>query len=506
MNGHTCLPREKLVSAAADILGIAASDVASKIDVFINDGEIYAYKCDGTEYIMTPDVNYMEEYISKKLSSMSKEVIQISSMDVSSLIQKVERRLGVRYADKQREAIFRCMNGGVTIITGGPGTGKTTVVKGIISIFNDLDFKTALAAPTGRAAKRMSEATGEEAKTIHRLLEMERGVGDELKFNRNSRNPLDECAVIIDEASMIDLSLMNALVQALRRGTRLILIGDSDQLPSVGAGNVLDDLISSDSVDTVRLTEIFRQSKESLIITNAHRINNGDAPTLNVTDNDFFFVRRESEREISDTVADLITNRLPRSYGSSIREQIQVISPSKKGAGGVELLNSTLQERVNPKATFKKEKASHGVIFREGDRVMQTVNNYEVEWEKNGLNGFGIFNGDIGVIESIDFRSETLNIWFDDRFVRYDFENLDQLELSYAITVHKSQGSEYPVVIIPMYSCAPMLMTRNLLYTAVTRARRMVILVGRSDIPDRMVRNNREVLRYTTLSARLKNS
>ena len=506
VNGHTCLPREKLVSAAADILGIAASDVASKIDVFINDGEIYAYKCDGTEYIMTPDVNYMEEYISKKLSSMSKEVIQISSMDVSSLIQKVERRLGVRYADKQREAIFRCMNGGVTIITGGPGTGKTTVVKGIISIFNDLDFKTALAAPTGRAAKRMSEATGEEAKTIHRLLEMERGVGDELKFNRNSRNPLDERAVIIDEASMIDLSLMNALVQALRRGTRLILIGDSDQLPSVGAGNVLDDLISSDSVDTVRLTEIFRQSKESLIITNAHRINNGDSPTLNVTDNDFFFVRRESEREISDTVADLITNRLPRSYGSSIREQIQVISPSKKGAGGVELLNSTLQERVNPKATFKKEKASHGVIFREGDRVMQTVNNYEVEWEKNGLNGFGIFNGDIGVIESIDFRSETLNIWFDDRFVRYDFENLDQLELSYAITVHKSQGSEYPVVIIPMYSCAPMLMTRNLLYTAVTRARRMVILVGRSDIPDRMVRNNREVLRYTTLCARLKNS
>jgi exodeoxyribonuclease V alpha subunit len=452
---------------------------------------------------MTPEVNYSEEYISKKLASLTRDVIQISSVDISSLIQKVETRVGVRYAEKQREAIFRCMNGGVTIITGGPGTGKTTIVRGILSIFRDLDIKTALAAPTGRAAKRMSEATGEEAKTIHRLLEMERDSTDELKFNRNAMNPIDEKVVIVDEASMIDLFLMGALVKALKRGSRLILIGDSDQLPSVGAGNVLDDLISSGTVDTVRLTEIFRQSKESLIITNAHRINNGDMPLLNVTDNDFFFVRRENEREISDTVADLITNRLPRTYGSSIKEQIQVISPSKKGSGGIELLNSTLQAKVNPKAEFKKEKASHGVIFREGDRVMQTVNNYDIEWEKNGIEGYGIFNGDIGVIESIDFRSEKINIWFDDKFVRYDFENLDELELSYAITVHKSQGSEYPVVIIPMYSCAPMLMTRNLLYTAVTRARKMVILVGRSDIPERMVRNNKEVLRYTTLRSRL---
>ena len=334
---------------------------------------------------------------------------------------------------------------------------------------------------------------------------MERGDTDEVKFNRNSRNPLEEKVIIVDEASMIDLSLMYALTQALKRGSRLILIGDSDQLPSVGAGNVLDDLITSGAIDVVRLTEIFRQSKESLIVTNAHRINNGDAPVLNVTDNDFFFVRRENERDISDTVADLIMQRLPKTYGSAIKDKIQVISPSKKGAGGVELLNSALQERVNPKAAFKKEKASHGVIFREGDRVMQTVNNYDIEWEKNGLSGFGIFNGDIGVIESIDLKHETVNIWFDDRFVRYDFENLDQLELSYAITVHKSQGSEYPVVIIPMYSCPPMLMSRNLLYTAVTRAKKMVILVGRSDIPDRMVKNNREVMRYTTLASRIKN-
>ena len=256
-------------------------------------------------------------------------------------------------------------------------------------------------------------------------------------------------------------------------------------------------------METVRLTEIFRQSKESLIVTNAHRINKGDSPTLNVTDNDFFFVKRESERDIASTVVDLITKRLPKTYGASIRDQIQVISPSKKGAGGVELLNSELQSGVNPKATFKKEKAAHGVIFREGDRVMQVVNNYDIEWEKNGFSGFGVFNGDIGVIESIDFKSEVINRWFDDRLVRYYFDNLEQLELSYAITVHKSQGSEYPVVVIPMYSCAPMLMTRNLLYTAVTRAKRMVILVGRSDIPERMVKNNREVLRYTTLCSRL---
>ena len=503
VNGHTCLPREKLVCATASMLGISEKDVDAKIDGFVANEEIVAYKMLDSELIMTPDVNYREEYVSKKIKTLSKEVIQLSSMDISSLIQKVELRLGVKYADKQREAIFRCMNGGITIITGGPGTGKTTVVKGIISIFNDLDLKTALAAPTGRAAKRMSEATGEEAKTIHRLLEMEKGANDELRFGRNSRSPLDENVVIVDEASMIDLSLMSALVEALRRGTRLILIGDSDQLPSVGAGNVLDDLITSFAVDTVRLTEIFRQSKESLIVTNAHRINSGESPVLNITDNDFFFVRRESEREIADTVADLITKRLPKTYGASIRDQIQVISPSKKGSGGVELLNSELQARVNPKASFKKEKASHGVIFREGDRVMQVVNNYEIEWEKNGICGFGIFNGDIGVIESIDFKEEVINIWFDDRYVRYGFDNLEELELSYAITVHKSQGSEYPVVIVPMYSCPPMLMTRNLLYTAVTRAKRMVILVGRSDIPERMVKNNREILRYTTLSSRL---
>ena len=504
VNGHTCLPKGKLAAAGAALLGISEQSVLEKCEVFIEDAQLCEYSMDGETYVMTPEVYKDEEYIATRISRLGSEIIQISTLDVATLIRRVETKVGVKYADLQREAIFRCLNSGITIITGGPGTGKTTVVKGIISIFDDLDLKTVLAAPTGRAAKRMSEATGKEAKTIHRLLEMERGSGDEMHFNRNSRNPLDEKVVIVDEASMIDLSLMSALMHALGRGARLILIGDKDQLPSVGAGNVLADLISSNSVDTVRLTEIFRQSGESLIVTNAHHINNGESPVLNVTDNDFFFVRRESEREIADTVADLITKRLPRTYGDAIREQIQVISPSKKGAGGVEVLNNELQSRVNPKTQFKKERSAHGVVFREGDRVMQMVNNYDIEWEKNGSGGYGIFNGDIGVIESIDPYEEIINIWFDDRFVRYSFSNLDELELAYAITVHKSQGSEYPVVIVPMYSCAPMLMTRNLLYTAVTRARRMVILVGRSDIPGRMVKNNREVLRYTTLLSRLR--
>ena len=263
------------------------------------------------------------------------------------------------------------------------------------------------------------------------------------------------------------------------------------------------DLIESGCVNTVRLTEIFRQAESSLIVTNAHRINSGDSPILNSTDSDFFFVRRENERDIAETVADLITKRLPKTYGVGIRDEIQIITPSKKGAGGVEILNSVLQSKLNPEAKFKKEKSSHGIVFREGDKVMQTANNYELEWKRGHTSGLGIFNGDIGEIEAINNMESCLTIRFDDRVVEYPFENLSELDLAYAITVHKSQGSEYPVVIVPMYSCPPMLMTRNLLYTAITRARSMVILVGRSDIPMRMVLNNKEILRYTTLKNRL---
>lgn len=502
-NGHTCLPKEKLIAAASMTLELSADTVKDKLSELVLRSEIAVYHIGKESYVMKNSVAEGENYIAKKLSKLKESVAIFSVSDASALVEKVERDLCIDFADLQRKALFEAMLGSVMVLTGGPGTGKTTVVRALLSIFESVGLKTVLAAPTGRAAKRMSEATSNEAKTVHRLLEMERTDTNDVRFMRNERNPLDERVVIVDEASMIDLSLMEALLRAMRDGSRLILIGDFDQLPSVGAGNVLADLISSERINTVCLTEIFRQSKESLIVTNAHRINRGEAPILNVTDNDFFFVRREDESEIAKTVASLITERLPKTYGSDIKDKIQVITPSKKGSGGVDLLNAVLQETINPPSKFKREKAAHGIIFREGDRVMQTVNDYEIEWTKNGASGMGIFNGDIGVINRIDLNEHNLEITFEDRCAIYSFDLLDELELAYAITVHKSQGSEYPVVIVPMYYCAPMLMTRNLLYTAVTRAKKMVILVGRSDIPSKMVENNREVLRYTTLKSRI---
>ena len=502
-NGHTCLPKEKLALAAAKLLELDECRVADMIDYFVERSELSEYRIGEQSYIMTPEIADDEATVSRKLDAMSREVVRFLGADIMEMVRRVELDMSVTYAELQREALHRCLQGGVTIITGGPGTGKTTIVKALISIFRNLGMRAVLAAPTGRAAKRMSETTGEEAKTIHRLLEMERTETSRPKFNRNSRFPLDEQVFIVDEASMIDLSLMSAFLRAVPRGARLVLIGDFDQLPSVGSGNVLADLIDSGVIPTVRLTEVFRQSGESLIISNAHHINNGELPVLTATDRDFFFVRREDERSIADTVATLITERLPRAYGRSIREDIQVITPSRRGFGGVDVLNKELQQRINPPAAAKKEHTAHSTVFRVGDRVMQIVNDYEIEWEKNGINGLGIFNGDIGVIELINHAEKNMHIRFDDRSVSYPFDKLDELELAYAITVHKSQGSEYPVVIIPMYNCPPMLMTRNLFYTAVTRARKMVILVGRSDIPGKMVSNNREIERYTTLKHRL---
>ncbi|MBR3681125.1 MAG: ATP-dependent RecD-like DNA helicase [Clostridia bacterium] len=501
-NGHTCLPKEKLIPAAAEILSVEPYVVSGMLEEFIAEDKIHQYSDGANVYVMTNDVREDEELIVRRIREMGRELVTVSRRDVDSMIESMENLAGIRYANLQRKALHLAMCSPVTVITGGPGTGKTTVVRALLSMFGQLGLKTVLAAPTGRAAKRLSETTSEEAKTIHRLLEMERTETENFHFNRNSRNPLEENAVIIDEASMVDLSLMASLMRALRRGTRLVLIGDSDQLPSVGAGNVLADVIASGAVETVCLTEIFRQAQDSLIVTNAHNINAGVPPVLNVTDNDFFFVRRE-EASIAATVAELIMTRLPRAYGEYIRDGIQVITPSKKGAGGVEVLNKELQAKINPPADGKKEKSAHGSIFREGDRVMQITNNYELEWEKNGITGYGVFNGDVGQILAINHREGSMTVRFDDRLLEYPFDNLDEMELAYAITVHKSQGSEYPVVIIPMYYCAPMLMTRNLLYTAVTRARKMVVLVGRADIPPKMVANNREVLRYTTLASRL---
>ena len=498
-NGHTCLPMDKLLSATSHILEIDEQTVYGSILRFLDDGELSQFKNDNTVYVMSNETAEDEDAVARHLYRIARESGSFHPSDVIALIEKVELTLNVTFAPLQREALLSSLECGVMILTGGPGTGKTTVIKAMISIFESMGVETVLAAPTGRAAKRMSEATQQEAKTVHRMLEMERTSEGFTVFCRNEKNPISEGVVIIDEASMLDLSLTAALVRAIKRGGRLILIGDSDQLPSVGAGNILSDLIASERIKTIRLKEIFRQSKESLIITNAHRINRGENPILNVTDNDFFFVRREYEGDIADSIATLITERLPKTYGKGIRDRIQVITPSRKGAGGVENLNNTLQARINPESKFKREKSAHGVIFREGDRVMQVVNNYDIEWEKNGATGVGLFNGDIGEIISVDLREEKLTVLFDDRTAEYSFDMLDELELAYAITIHKSQGSEYPVIIVPMYSCPPMLMTRNLLYTAVTRAKSMVILVGRAEIPSKMVANNREVMRYTTL-------
>lgn len=502
-NGHTALPSDMLVKESAEVLGLDAEKVSVCVDDLIADEELFCVRSDDCCLVMTKETDEAENYIAKRIARMSKETATFSIEDANAIVEKVERDLGIRFAPLQREALFSALENGVMILTGGPGTGKTTVIKAMIAVFKALGLKSVLAAPTGRAAKRMSESTSMEAKTVHRMLEMERNAEGMIRFGRNERAPISEAVVIVDEASMLDLSLTNSLLHAIKRGARLVLIGDSDQLPSVGAGNVFADLISSGIIKTVRLTEIFRQSRESMIVTNAHKINAGEPPTLTSTDKDFFFVRRESERDIASTIASLVTERLPKSYGEDIRDQIQVITPSRKGVAGVENLNLTLQSYINPPSKFKKEKAANNLVFREGDRVMQVVNNYDIEWERFGSSGVGLFNGDIGIIRTINNVEESMTILFDDRVVEYSFDNLDELELAYAITVHKSQGSEYPVVIIPSYYCAPMLMTRNLLYTAVTRAKRMVIIVGRSDIPAKMASNNSEIKRYTALKDKI---
>lgn len=503
MSGHTCLPYEKLVQASCAILEVSRETVEDAMRSLVADGRLYLDHDGDALYAMTEEVYRGECYIVNKLGLLLRNRGRLSDADINALIDKEEIAADITFAPMQRAALRESLREGVFVMTGGPGTGKTTIIKAMLRIFESMGLKTVLCAPTGRAAKRMSEQTGEEAKTVHRLLEMMRTQANDLRFQRNERNPIDEKVVILDEASMMDLSLTEALLRAMPRYAKLVLIGDAHQLPSVGAGNVLDDLIGSGVIPTVCLTDIFRQSRESLIVTNAHKIQKGEPPELSVVDRDFFFLRMEDEQRIPELVCDLVCRRLPKAYGEEIRSKIQIITPSKKGAGGIESLNPRLQERLNPKATSKAEKEHHGTLFRVGDRVMQTSNDYDVLWEKNGVEGQGIFNGDIGVIESINLREKNLKIRFDDRLALYDFDRLSDLELAYAVTVHKSQGSEYDVVLVPAYRCPPMLMTRNLLYTAVTRARRMVILVGHLDVVYKMVENNREILRYTTLGRRL---
>lgn len=504
-NGHVCLPRDKLASASAELLGVSIEDAERGISELIRMGRLKYVMREEAQMIYLSAAYDEEKYISEKLVMLDKMCVSVDIQDVDRFIEREEAKSGIEYARLQKQAISDALRYGVLVLTGGPGTGKTTVVRALIHIFDSMGFGIALAAPTGRAAKRMSEATSMEARTIHRLLEMNYDPEGKAVFNRNEFELLDEQIVIVDEASMIDSALMCALLKAIKPGARIIIIGDSDQLPSVGAGNVLRDIVDSKRFSTVRLTEIFRQAQESLIVTNAHAINNGQMPELSAKDKDFFYLRRGSDHDIAVTVADLCKKRLPRAYGDMAKNGIQVICASRKGEAGTEALNIMLQQSLNPRSGYKREYAFRDRIFREGDRVMQTRNNYDIEWKReyDEKAGCGIFNGDIGIIEHINAPENEMTILFDEKRVMYDFSLLEDLEHAYAITVHKSQGSEYPIVVMPMCTAPLMLHTRNLLYTAVTRAQNMVILVGREDIIAEMVKNNHQSMRYTGLCRRL---
>lgn len=507
--GHCYLPRDMLSSNAQRLLSCGQDAVERVIDMLILSHELTAQMLpgeDGEERVAVYlTATYRAECeVARRLKELIDEMPR-GGGDVSRQIDEFERVEGIAFHPQQREAVTRAVTGGMTVITGGPGTGKTTIIKCIIKLLS-LGGDIALAAPTGRAAKRMSEACGMEAKTLHRLLEYGGEDGD---FSRSQDNPLELDALIIDEMSMVDIFLMRSVLRALVPGTRLIMVGDSDQLPSVGAGSVLRDILNSGAVPAVELTEIFRQDERSMIVANAHRINRGEAPRLNAKGSDFFFERAASPSDAAERIVTLCAERLPGFVGLDPVRQMQVLSPTKKGDCGVWALNQRLQARFNPAAPGKHERTRGDTVFREGDKVMQTRNNYQLEWRKEGVFGWekgqGVFNGDIGFVTEIDPQERTITVCFDDeREAVYEGGDVDDLELAYCISVHKSQGSEFPVVVMPVVGGPPMLLTRNLLYTAVTRARQLVMLVGREAAIDRMIANADTRRRYTALCERLR--
>lgn len=510
-NGHTFMPKDELIKEASNVLTVSGDIIEENIKNAALDRKIKLEKVNNKEGVFTIPNYYCELGITNRILTLAISNFQNINVDVDHLIAQFENKNNITFAESQKDAIISAFQNGIEIITGGPGTGKTTIIKCIIEIFETCGLKVLLGAPTGRAAKRMSESTGKEATTIHRMLDMGVFEKEESVFITNTEeHSLEADVVIIDEASMIDITLMNALLKSIKVGTRLIIVGDVDQLPSVGAGNVLNDFIESGFTKVVRLKEIFRQGKESMIVVNAHKINKGEMPKLNEKGTDFFFIKNDIQEGILNTIIDLINTRLPKFNSNWDKlKNIQVLVPMKKGVLGVTNLNEKIQNVLNPKATYKKEKEFRSMIFREGDKVMQIKNNYSLKWTriagKGEHEGSGVFNGDMGFIESIDLEGKKLSIIFDDeRKVIYDFMYLDELDLAYAITIHKSQGSEFPVVIIPAYMGAPLLMNRNLLYTGITRAKEMVVVVGIPKALKYMVDNTRSMERYSSLNWRIK--
>ena len=504
-NGHTCLPEESLLAASAGLLG-EAEEMSQALEELIFREELNEYYRNGRRFIYLPELFIAETTAAGRIKMMLMSPAESASSALDKSIEILEEELGIEYDSLQKRALKNAVQNHVFVLTGGPGTGKTTTLNALIKLLEQQGDEVMLAAPTGRAAKRLSELTGHEAKTIHRLLEVDYS-GSELSpvFRRNERNPLKCDTLIVDEMSMVDSLLFDSLLRALPFHCRLVMVGDSDQLPSVGAGNVLHDLIRSDVLPSVKLDTIFRQAAESMIVTNAHDIVNGEYPYLESKDNDFFFLPRQTESECARTVCQLCEKRLPKAYNFSPLWDIQVLCPGKRGEAGTWNLNIELQKRLNPADGKKKEFRHGGHLFREGDKVMQTRNDYDMTWSKDdGEIGRGVFNGDIGIIEKIDPIGRMMSIRFDDRVAEYPFDSANELDHAYAVTVHKSQGSEFEAVIIPLYEANSRLYFRNLLYTAVTRAKKLLVIVGSAKAVMTMVDNNRKSGRFTNLRFMMK--
>ena len=503
-NGHTFIPQNKLIPATAALLNLDSETIESGMERLDEQQRMVRSEVAGLTACYLPEFYEAECEVTERLVRMADLRIQPPAK-LETMLRSIEAKRAIDYAASQMQAIRDAASCQLLLVTGGPGTGKTTVMTGILDLFDAMGLKTQLAAPTGRAAKRLSEVTGREATTIHRLLEAQFDPDSgAMAFVHDEDEPLKCDAMIIDETSMVDLQLMASLLKALRPQCRLILVGDPDQLPSVGAGNVFSDIIRSGVAKTVCLTEIFRQARESLIVMNAHAVNHGELPVLTVKNKDFFFMKRRSGESVVQTIQELCAARLPKNMGIASSE-IQVLSPTRRHETGTVELNKALQAVLNPPAPGKREKQFGDFSYREGDRVMQIRNNYDIIWKRtDGMGaGTGVFNGDIGTITKIDFAAETLTVVFDDRETAYGFDLLRELEPAYAMTVHKSQGSEYRAVILAAWSGSQLLLTRSILYTAITRARELFIIVGNEEIIAAMTRNDRQQRRYSGLKLRL---